>query len=98
MSESKATTFKLAGDAYRQIKNGQRLSAAARAAIIAAKPIEFREKEVSCSPEIAEEILSWFKDHEKHAELSKNRRWVVWICQRAILSMEAALSPDRKNE
>ncbi len=88
MSESKATTFKLPGDAYRLIKkNAHRLSAGARAAIAAATPDQFREMDVSCSSEIAGEILSWFKDHEKHAELSKNRRWVVWICQRAILGI-----------
>src|SRR5262245_41983703 len=98
VSEFKAVTFRLRDDAHGLIKGSHRLSAGAEAAIATARPNQFGEKEVSCSPDIAVEILAWFKDYETHADLMRQFHWAVPACRRAANGILDALTQHMKNE
>jgi hypothetical protein len=98
LSEPESVTFELPDDAYRLIKDAHLLSAGAKAAIMTARPSQFREREVSCSPNIAAEILAWFNDYEKHADLMRQFRWEVPVCRRAATVIGEAPTKHMKKE
>ena len=98
MTEPEPLTFRLPGDAYLLIKEAHLLSRSAQAAILSAVPQRFKQMEVSCSPGIASEILTWFNDYEKHAELMRQFRWEVPICRRAAKGISDALTQHMKRQ
>ena len=98
MSEPEPVTFRLPGDAYLLIKEAHLLSRSAKAAILLAEPQRFKEIEMSCSLDIAAEILTWFNDYEKHAELMRQFRWELPVCRRAAKRISDALSQHMKRE
>jgi len=98
VTEPEPLTFRLPGDAYLLIKEAHLLSRSAQAAILSAVPQRFKQMEVSCSPGIAAEILTWFNDYEKHAELMRQFRWEVPICRRAAKGISDALTQHMKRQ
>jgi len=98
VSEPEPVTFRLPGDAYLLIKEAHLLSRSAKAAILLAVPQRFKEIEMSCSLDIAAEILTWFNDYEKHAELMRQFRWELPVCRQAAKRISDALSQHMKRE
>ena len=71
-------------DAYVLLKDAHRLSSQAAAAIkVANHDALLGLWKIDCSPEIAQELWTWFDDCEQHSSLLDREVWKVYVCQRA---------------
>ena len=77
-------TLQIQSDGYGLIRAAHRLSDAAAAAVKAAShdPVHGLWK-IDCSPDVAQELWTWFDDCEQHSVLLDRELWGIYVCQRA---------------
>ncbi len=76
-------TLQIQSVAYRLIEAAHRLSSEAAAAVMMADHDQPGNWNIDCSPEVVQELWTWFDDCEQHSAILRRETWKVVVCQMA---------------